>query len=194
MKRRSVPTETAPVTALLVVACLAVYGLERVGNGAAICAAYGLVPARPTAVTALSALFVHDPASWWHVVGNMAFLVGLGPIVERALGSRRFAVLYVAAGLAGAGLHLLLAGGSTTPMVGASGAIFGVLAAAALLRPRLVGFAIGFVGLNIWQALHGTSGGVAVGAHLGGFAMGFLVVRGLFARRFEKVNRKRKTP
>lgn len=182
MARRSATTETAPITAILVAACLAAYVLERAGDGDAICAAYGLVPAHPTVGTAISAMFLH--ASYAHIGGNMVFLAVLGTIVERALGSVRFAILYLAAGIAGAGLHLLVAAGSTTPMVGASGAICGVLAAAALLRPRLLGFVAAFIAWNIWEVFTNT-GAVAVGAHIGGFAMGFLVV--LTAKGRDKV-------
>jgi membrane associated rhomboid family serine protease len=168
--------ETAPVTALLALALVAAYAAELALGGFSVCEAYGLVPSHPSFETAVSSTFLHDPESPFHLGGNLVFLVVFGGIVERALGSFRFLGLYAAAGLAGAALHCLVASGSSEPLVGASGALFGLLAVAAVIRPRLAGFAVAFVGLNIWYAFMGGAGNVSFGCHIGGFFAGFLVV------------------
>jgi membrane associated rhomboid family serine protease len=176
MTRRSAPV----VTLLLVAANLLAYALELASGGQAACEAYGLVPARFMRTGAVeplfSSLFLHDPGSLIHLGGNMAFLAIFGVVVERALGSLSFLGLYLLAGAAGGLMHVLVAPGSTDPLVGASGAIFGVLAVAGVLRPRLMGFVAAFVGLNVWHAFVGGDGNVSFGCHIGGFVAGFLVV------------------
>lgn len=164
------------VTLLLVALNLAAYFLELDLGGMRICHEFGLIPAHPSFSTAVSSLFLHDPNSVFHLAGNMVFLAAIGTIVERALGSVAFGGLYLAAGLAGCALHVIVGPSSTDPLVGASGAIFGVLAVAAVLRPRLLGFAVAFVGLNVWQSVMGGDEGVSFGCHIGGFFAGFLVV------------------
>lgn len=168
--------ETAPMTALLAAALVAVYGLERALGGDAVCASWGLVPAHPSAMTALSSTFLHDPNSLVHLGGNLVFLVVFGSIVERELGSLRFLGLYATAGLGGAAMHCLVNAGSSTPLVGASGCLFGLLAVAGALRPRLMGFAVAFAGVTIWQAFTGGSGNVSFGCHIGGFVVGVAVL------------------
>lgn len=170
MTRRSPPL----VTILLVLAILAVYGLELAGDGMAICYRLGFVAARPTLASALSALFLHDPGNAWHVGGNVVALGLFGALVERELGSLRFLALYLLGGLAGAALHLVVDPSSTVPLVGCSGAIFGLLAMAAVLRPPLLGFVVAFAAINVVEALTGTGGAVAVGAHLGGLSAGVI--------------------
>ena len=168
--------ETAPVTALLAFVLVAVFGLEFASGGDAICDAWGLVPSHPSLETALSSMFLHDPHSLFHLGGNLLFLIIFGSIVERELGSLRFAALYVVAGLGGAAMHCLVNAGSSTPLVGASGCLFGILAVAGALRPRLMGFAVAFAGVTIWQAFTGGSGSVSFGCHIGGFVVGVAVV------------------
>jgi membrane associated rhomboid family serine protease len=73
----------APATALLAAALTATYGLELAAGGDAVCAAWGLTPARATLATAVTSLFLHDPSTLWHLAGNLAFLVVFGVIVER---------------------------------------------------------------------------------------------------------------
>ena len=168
------------VTVLLVAANVLAYLLELGAGGQAACDAYGLIPAHFTHGGSLSplvsSLFLHDPGVLAHIVGNMAFLAIFGALVERALGSVRFAALYLVAGVAGGLMHCLVAPGSTDPLVGASGAIFGVLAVAGALYPRLLGFVAAFVGLNLFHAFFGGAGNVSFGCHIGGFVAGFVVV------------------
>ena len=152
-------------------------------------------------------MFMH--ASWEHILGNMLFLWIFGNNVEDALGKVRFLVWYLAAGLAATALQTVvtLAAGSardaSIPNIGASGAIAAVLGAYFVLLPRarvltLIFFfifreipAIWFlgiwIGLQVWQGGVGLThpdqtGGVAVFAHIGGFAFGFLTVK-LVAQR-----------
>ncbi len=78
---------------------------------------------------------------------------------------------------------VLVDSSSTDALVGASGSIFGVLAAAAMLFPRLVGFVCTYAAIEIGCLLIGTSGSVSAACHVGGFATGFVTI--LFFRRSE---------
>jgi membrane associated rhomboid family serine protease len=167
--------EFAPVTALLALTLVGAYILELDAGGGAACQAYGLIPIHASLETAFSSLFLHDPSSVFHLGGNLVFLVIFGGIVERALGSLRFAGLYAAAGLGGCALHIIVNPSASEPLVGASGALFGLLAVAAVVRPRMLGFAVAFAGVEIWHAIAGGGGNVSFGCHLGGFAVGAAV-------------------
>jgi membrane associated rhomboid family serine protease len=168
------------VTVALVGATVFGYLLELGAGGQATCAAYRLVPARFVHSGALSplftSLFLHDPAGLAHIAGNMIFLAFFGALVEGALGGPLFLALYLVAGALGGLMHVLVGPAATTPLVGASGAIFGVMAVAGALRPRLLGFIVAFVGINVFHAFAGGSGNVSFGCHIGGFVAGFLVV------------------
>jgi membrane associated rhomboid family serine protease len=157
-----------------------------------------------------SGMFMHG--GWIHILGNMLFLWIFGNNVEDALGPIRFFVWYIAAGIAAMALQtfVTLDFGSRTdgsiPNIGASGAIAGVLGAYFLLLPRarvltliIFGFiflreipAIWFLGiwiaLQLWQGGVGLyhpsqTGGVAVFAHIGGFAFGLLTIYLVAKRR-----------
>lgn len=172
-------TPRAPFfTLLLVVANLLSYALELVDGGQAACEAGGLIPARflrsGDLEPLLSSMFLHDPEGFSHLAGNMIFLIIFGTIVESALGHLAFLGLYLAAGVVAGLSHVAVSPTAIEPMVGASGAIYAVIAVAAALRPRLLGFAVCFVALDIYRALTGTADAVAVGAHLGGFSTGVL--------------------
>lgn len=145
--------------------------------------------------TLLSSMFMHG--SWMHLIGNMWFLWIFGDNVEDSMGSVRFAVFYVLCGFAAAAAQIFADASSPIPMVGASGAIGGVMGAYIVLYPRVhvhlffyyTTIAVpAFFMLGYWfflQLLGGFSslgvqaGGVAFWAHLGGFAAGALLV-GLF--------------
>lgn len=170
----------APLVTLVLVALnLVAYLLELAAGGQASCDAYGLIPARFMRSGDLGPLvtstFLHDPSNLFHLAGNMAFLAVFGTLVERGLGRLGFLALYLVAGVCGGLTHVLVAPGATDPLVGASGAIFGVLAVAAVLRPRLLGFAVAFAGIEVWHAFFGPSGNVSFGCHLGGFFAGAVV-------------------
>jgi membrane associated rhomboid family serine protease len=170
---------------------------------------WGLVPGRfvahpaDDAITLFTSMFLHDPTSYLHLGGNMLFLWVFGDNVEDALGSLRFSMFYVLCGLAAAAAQIVIDPGSPLPMVGASGAISGVLAAYGSLYPRaaitvlnpvpilwlfwglFIDLPAWFVileyfGANLWSALFSVNhrtGGVAFFAHIGGFVAGLLLVR-----------------
>jgi membrane associated rhomboid family serine protease len=184
---------------------------------------WGLVPARLVrdpageAVTVLSSMFMHDPGGWLHIGGNMLFLWIFGDNVEDALGHARYLAFYVLCGVGAAAAQLLIDPSSRIPMVGASGAISGVLAAYATLYPRspilllnpilpLWLFLGIFFELPAWAVIleyfvvnlfNGISslgtqgGGVAFFAHLGGFVLGLFAVR-VFVKATEERDRRQR--
>ena len=166
-----------PLTTLaLISANFLAYALELANGGFGSCNAYGLIPAHLEPMNFLSSLFLHDPMSFTHIVGNMACLAVFGTVVEDFLGGFVFLALYLAAGILGGAMHVLVNTSSVAPLVGASGAISGVMAVAVVLHPRLLGFVVAFIGLNVWHAFFGGGGNVSFGCHLGGFFAGAIVV------------------
>jgi membrane associated rhomboid family serine protease len=159
-------------------------------------ARYAVVPADITAGrhlgTLITSLFLH--ANLLHVGGNMLFLWIFGNNVEERLGEIKFLIVYFAAGLAGSLLQVAITPTSTIPLLGASGAISGILAAYVLYFPRarVLTFIIPFfiftlpayifigywIGLNALQAFLNigvSGGGVAFFAHIGGFVTGLVL-------------------
>ena len=170
---------------------------------------WGLVPARlwadpqSTWITILSSMFLHG--GWFHMLSNMWILFIFGDNVEDRMGGGLYLLFYLLSGVAAGLMQALLLPGSPVPMVGASGAIAGVLGAYLILYPRarilsLVPIVFVFTLIEIpavvfllfWFAsqlfsgflsLGGASGsGVAWWAHIGGFLFGTLSVF-LFAKR-----------
>lgn len=156
----------------------------------------------PQPWTVFTSMFMH--ASWFHIIGNLWFLWIFGDNVEDALGRGRYLAFYLLSGLAAAAAQVLIDPSSTVPMVGASGAIAGVLAAYMSLYPRspitvlnpipilwlfwglfieLPAWIIilEFFLVNLWNGLGSVGslqgGGVAFFAHIGGFIAGLLLVR-----------------
>ena len=143
-----------------------------------------------------TSMFMHG--SWFHIIGNMWFLWVFGDNVEDEMGPVRFLVFYVLCGLAAAAAQIVTDPDSLVPMVGASGAIGGVMGAYALLFPRvrvnlliILGFYVTTIAvpaifmLGYWfllQLLQGIpaigseGGGVAFWAHVGGFVAGLGLV------------------
>ena len=161
----------------------------------------------PAPATIFTSMFLHG--GFWHLAGNMWFLWIFGNNIEDAMGHVRFIVFYVLCGVAAVFAQVLPNPGSIVPMVGASGAISGVLGAYILLYPRvrvLLGLPVGFLIVTLgrypavwvlaaWFLMQlgmavASSGDVAVqsegriafGAHIGGFVAGLLFVT-LFKRR-----------
>ena len=103
---------------------------------------WGLVPAMFLASplselpTLFTSMFLHAPGAWWHLGGNMLFLWIFGDNVEDALGRARYIGFYVLSGLVAALAQVAIGPSSFVPMVGASGAIAGVIAAYGSLYPR----------------------------------------------------------
>jgi len=170
---------------------------------------WGLIPTRLTAglseawITILSSMFIHG--GWFHILSNMWILVIFGDNIEDHMGGGRYLFFYLMSGAAAALLQTYLLPESDMPMVGASGAIAGVLGAYIFLFPRariasLVPIlfiftlvevpAVVFLGFwfltqlfSGWLSLQGADvGGVAWWAHIGGFLFGLLAVN-LFVRR-----------
>ena len=147
----------------------------------------------PVPLTIFTAMFVHGGVL--HVGGNMLFLWIFGDNVEDRFGHVRFLIFYLAAGVAASMTHIAIEPGSTMPMVGASGAIAGVLGAYFLMYPRaqvntlvILPLFIGMtrlpavIFLGVWflfQVLSsgvGAQGGVAWFAHIGGFIAGIILI------------------
>lgn len=146
----------------------------------------------PAALTPLTAMFLHG--GFMHLGGNLLYLWIFGNNVEDAMGIVRFTIFYVVCGVGAALMHALVTPDSVIPMVGASGAISGVLGAYLLLFPWArvfvwFGFVFLFwvpaaVVLGLWFGLQalallgdpaGLVSGVAWGAHLGGFIVGVIL-------------------
>lgn len=220
------PTEITPfVTVALIVANVGVWlAIQGAGAGAefadSLCR-FGAIPGKITGrlpvdvpvmlgnhvcpietnglVPLVTSMFLHG--GWMHLIGNMWFLWVFGNNIEDSMGHLRFLVFYLGTGLAACAVHIVANLGSGVPVVGASGAISGIMGAYLLLYPkvrvhtlvvllffvRMVAIPAAFW-LGLWfvlqllQAAGGEGGGVAFGAHIGGFVAGLVTVR-LFARR-----------
>jgi membrane associated rhomboid family serine protease len=149
----------------------------------------------------VTSMFLHG--SWMHILGNMWFMWIFGNNVEDAMGRLRFVAFYLLTGIAAALAQVFLTPASAVPMVGASGAISGVMGAYIVLYPRVRVFMLLVLGfyvtsmawpawmmLGYWLVLQFVSGltvidkeggGVAFWAHFGGFVAGAVLVK-LFAR------------
>jgi membrane associated rhomboid family serine protease len=131
--------------------------------------------------TVLTSMFMHG--GWMHLIGNMWFLWIFGNNVEDAMGHLRFVVFYLLCGIAAAALQTAFDPDSMIPMVGASGAIGGVMGAYVLMYPRvnvhlfvILGFYVNTIAvpayfmLGYWFLLQLVSGSIALGAQGGGVA------------------------
>ena len=184
----------------LIAVNVAVFLVEQAtGGGEFLMMSYGAVPSvfagttpnpspLPAWATLVTSMFLH--VGWFHVGGNMLYLFVFGDDIEEAMGWWRFLLFYFGSGILAALAYVACNLDSTGPMVGASGAIAGVLAAYLMLRPCaklwvLVFFrpvriaamwAIGiWVGLQLFDILSGSDDGVAYAAHIGGLAAGALL-------------------
>ncbi len=169
------------------------------------------IPASPY-VTAFTSMFMHG--GWLHLIGNMLFMWIFGNNVEDYLGHIKFLLFYLGSGLAAIALFTVFSPEAQIPLVGASGAIAGIMGGYIVLHPRarisvlIVFFFIQFVVLpakvvlGIWFALQlfmslsaglsGMSGGgVAWLAHVGGFVFGWIFIKLatlIFGRRGPQTN------
>jgi membrane associated rhomboid family serine protease len=172
------------VTWAIIALCVIVYVLQLLPGSTVTQDLLYYPPFTPTEPWRMvTALFVHSPSSFLHILLNMVSLYLFGPIVERLLGRVRYLALYLISGFGGSVAVLLIA--PDTPVVGASGAIFGLLGAFFVIARRLGGnstqvlivivinLGIGFLpGTNIaWQA---HLGGLVTGAAV---ALVFLLTR-----------------
>jgi membrane associated rhomboid family serine protease len=213
------PTHTTPiVTVSFIVLCTLVYIYQAslppqpgelfvyrfgaipatiLGNAALPPEMHGAAPV----VALITSMFMHG--SWMHLIGNMLYLWIFGDNVEESMGHVRFAIFYVVCGIIAVFSHAITDPSSTVPMVGASGAISGVLGAYLLLYPhaqvlvvvplgmytRMMYVPAGIV-LGLWFVMQMLSGGMSLGqsgggvaffAHVGGFLAGMALI-GLFKR------------
>ncbi len=201
------PTRRAPVVTWAIIAALVGVWLYQIASGEDVIGALGMVPAELTErgsaaeyARVVSSMFVH--AGWLHLLGNAWFLHVFGDNVEDELGRGPFLAFYLASGLGAAATHVVIDPSSPLPMVGASGAIAGVLGAYLLLHPRarihtlvFVFFAEvpAWVFLFVWFGLQLAyafsslgaegAGGVAFFAHVGGFVTGLTMMWALRRNR-----------
>ncbi|MBN1247557.1 MAG: rhomboid family intramembrane serine protease [Anaerolineae bacterium] len=213
--RDNVPSRRFPIVTLVIV--LVNVGLFLIevlmGESAtALTEAFGVVPARlidnwynPVVLfTLLSSMYLHG--GWAHLIGNMWYLWIFGDNIEDRMGRLGYFIFYTLCGIAAALIQVAVAPRSTIPMIGASGAIAGVLGAYLLLYPRarvstlvpvfyfiriiwlpailvlggwfLVQLLNGLASLNVQMM----TGGVAFWAHIGGFVAG-MVLMPIFRQR-----------
>lgn len=150
------------------------------------------VPRLPPPLTLLTAMFLHGGI--FHLLGNMLYLWIFGNNIEDYLGSFRFILFYLLSGLGASLTHIIFNPNSQVPMIGASGAIAGVLGAYLILYPRANVLTLVFlfffirivpipaaIVLGFWFLLQvmnvGMGGGVAWWAHIGGFLVGILLIK-----------------
>lgn len=156
-------------------------------NRGAVLSNFGLMPAVWTEQpwTLLTSMFVHGGT--WHILMNMLMLYFFGRFVLGLLGENRFLFIYFAGGLAGSLLFVLI-GSPFATVIGASGALYGVMGTLAVLRPRIKVLVFFMIPVDLWMVVIGgaliVSQGIAWQAHLGGLALG--LVAGFYFRKKER--------
>ncbi len=202
-----------PLVTLLLILANVVFFVAELGLGEAFIVQWSFVPRRfladPTGdlATLFTSMFMH--AGWLHIAGNLLYLWIFGDNVEDRMGHGRYLFFYLLCGIAAALSQFVVGPGARVPMIGASGAISGVIGAYLLLYPqaRILTFvpifilfylveipAYFFIGFWFFlQFLQGTAqfavgrlaeGGIAFWAHIGGFLGGVFLVQ-FFKRRRE---------
>ena len=146
---------------------------------------------KPNFFTLITHMFMHG--GWLHIIGNMWYLWIFGDNIENALGRIRFVIFYLLCGIIAAGAQMATNLDSIRPMIGASGAVCGVLGAYILLHPRsrikvllfffivleipaviVLGF---YFAVQVYFGLFSTDLGIAYWAHIGGFVAGLALVK-----------------
>lgn len=214
------PVRTVPfVTYLIVGANIAVFILQFISaeNAQRIVHAYGAIPRNiltfsshqpiPPFLTVFASMFMHG--GLLHIAGNMLYLWIFGNNIEDVLGHFRFLLFYLFSGVVSAYSYALTAPSSTVPMIGASGAISGVLGAYILLFPKARVHTVVFLGffvqliripalivIGFWAIIQFVSGllihtgpnqgGIAWFAHMGGFLAGLLTIKLWLPRRIHR--------
>ncbi len=216
--RDHLPGRTTPIVVFILIALnVLVFFYESnltQGRLEAFVESYGMIPyeitrgkdippagPEPLYATLISSMFMHG--SWLHLGGNMLYLWIFGNNVEDVFGKIGFLIFYLGVGLAGHLGQIFLDPASQVPLIGASGAIAGVMGAYLAFFPRarvdtillvfyfvrivalpaiyVLGFWIVIQFIQAFYEMGGAGGGVAWWAHIGGFAAGFLI--GLLFRR-----------
>ncbi len=198
------------VTIALILINVVIFGLELTNTGQSYAASFAIVPAElfqvrffggpargpldalpvPEGLTMLSYMFLHgDPL---HLAGNMLFLWVFGDNVEDAMGHAKFLGFFILCGLAGAVAHAVMLPNSTIPLIGASGAVAGVITAYLILHPHVRVWVVAFrfiplritasLALGAWIAtqfamlLIPDTGPIAWWAHVGGILAGAVLI------------------
>ncbi len=201
------PTKRTPVVTIAFMAINAAVFLLMAQTGKMfnkVVYMYGAIPAEitnsvdifpyievPVQATMISSMFMH--AGFLHLAGNMLYLWIFGNNVEDIMGPVRFILFYVISGLGAVAFYIVQNTDSTTPLVGASGAVSGILAAYLLSFPRARVYTFfwfiifiriiplpAWVVIGVWFLLQisnlGTGGTTAWGAHVGGFLTGLVLL------------------
>ncbi len=218
------PTSRKPtVTYFLIIFCVLVFFIEissQSYKSGELFYSYGLIPSvlmghdqlpldlyvLPAYLTIFSSMFMHG--GFMHLIGNMLYMWIFADNIEDNLGHTKFLFFYFLAGIGAAMTQVLMDTHSQIPMVGASGAIGGVLGAYLINHPNarvLVLIPFGFFSqlikiralyvLGFWFILQfiSSGGGVAYAAHIGGFVSGMILIL-FFNKKEKKNNRIKKGP
>ncbi len=217
------PTSSKPIVSYSIIGiCIVVFFLELSSPGyrtGELFFSYGLIPsvligsvqlpddiyAVPASVTIFTSMFMHG--GFMHLIGNMLYMWIFADNIEDGLGRTKFIIFYLLSGLGAAMSQVFVDINSQVPMVGASGAIGGVLGAYLINYPNarvLVLIPLGFFSqliriralyvLGFWFILQfinsyfssSTGGGVAYAAHIGGFVSGIILILILNKKKEEK--------
>jgi len=182
---------------------IVVYALQLLVPG--VTGALALIPAQVATHpwTPVTYMFAHDPHGWGHIFWNMLGLYFFGPRLETLLGGKRFITLYLLSGLGGAALSFLPVYYSTS-IIGASGAVFGVVTAYARVWPRDRIYIYGVIPIQAWWFVMlmagysligglnvaGLGAGTAHFGHLGGIFVGYfymsILAKHSAAKRFQR--------
>ena len=194
----SKPVVTVCLIVINILVFLFEFSLDDYSQNAFI-ATYGLTPDHFHLINVLTAMFLHG--GWMHVLGNMWFLWIFGDNIEDILGHGKFLAFYLLCGFAAAMAQVLLSPDSRVPMVGASGAIAGVMGAYLVKFPRsqirTLAFIVFFIttfdvpawvmliywfGIQLFSGVGSlgstqvSQGGTAFFAHVGGFIAGIILI------------------
>ena len=229
------PTHSTPIITYIIIGiCVIVFLLELSSpyyKTGAIFYSWGVIPASlihgvpipdeiyrvPPTVTLITSMFMHG--GFMHLIGNMLYMWIFADNIEDEIGKVKFIIFYLLSGIAAALTQVFLNTESMVPMVGASGAIGGVLGAYIVNHPRakvLVLIPLGFFSqivkipaifvLGIWFILQfvnsaftsSAGGGVAYGAHIGGFVFGAVAIlffnRGVKRKAVRKIRAIKEKP
>jgi membrane associated rhomboid family serine protease len=203
------------VTVGLIAANIAIFLLQNIEPGQTVAASFAVVPSEllqvgilggpahgtydrldvPEGYTLLTYMFLH--ADILHLASNMLFLWVFGDNIEDAMGHLRFFFFYVLCGIAGGLVHAYMLPSSKLPLIGASGAVAGVIAAYLILHPRVLVWVLAFrfiplrisaawvlgiwVATQLFMVLLNQPDQVAWWAHVGGMAAGAVLI--IFLRR-----------
>jgi membrane associated rhomboid family serine protease len=190
-----VPTWT-PAVRVLILICVAAFFIQivdQLAGGPSFISKFGLTPALVTGSfyvwQLVTYIFLHSPGNLLHILFNMLGLWMFGSELERTWGSRQFTKFFFICGVGAGILMVLLSPNSQSVTIGASGAIYGILLAYAILFPNRIIYFIIFPipakyfvailgALAFFSSLSSTGSGTAHVAHLGGMLCGFLYLKG----------------